>query len=69
MAIPLVGEPRRGGALRAALVATFRRVMRLHFRDIERLGDPSGPEVRGRMFVANHGNALIDPIPILTDAG
>src|SRR5262249_10601733 len=26
-------------------------------------------EVRGRVFVANHGNALIDPILILTDAG
>jgi glycerol-3-phosphate O-acyltransferase / dihydroxyacetone phosphate acyltransferase len=69
MASPLAGEPRGGGALRAALVATFRRVMRLYFRDIERLGDPPGPEVRGRVFVANHGNALIDPILILTDAG
>ena len=57
-----------GDWLRDALVATFRRVMRLYFRDIERLGDPPGPEVRGRVFVANHTNALIDPILVITDA-
>ena len=69
MVPPVADPPReRGGGLRAALVATFRRVMRLYFRDIERLGDPPGPEVRGRVFVSNHGNALIDPILVITDA-
>jgi 1-acyl-sn-glycerol-3-phosphate acyltransferase len=56
------------GALRDVLVAMFRRVIRLYFRDIERLGAPPGPEVRGRVFVANHTNALIDPILVITDA-
>lgn len=54
--------------MREALVATFRRVMRLYFRDIERLGQPPGAEVRGRVFVANHTNGLIDPILVITDA-
>jgi 1-acyl-sn-glycerol-3-phosphate acyltransferase len=54
--------------VRAALVATFRRLMRLYFRDVERLGDRPGAEVRGRVFVCNHGNALIDPILVITDA-
>ncbi|HEU4734818.1 MAG TPA: hypothetical protein VFT22_43300 [Kofleriaceae bacterium] len=35
-------------ALGSALVATFRRVMRLYLRDIERLGDAPGPDVRAR---------------------
>lgn len=42
--------------------------MRLYFRDIERLGQPPGPEVGGRVFVANHSNALIDPILVITGA-
>ncbi|HET9626015.1 MAG TPA: 1-acyl-sn-glycerol-3-phosphate acyltransferase [Kofleriaceae bacterium] len=57
-----------GGRMRAALVATFRRVMRLYFRDIERTGARPGPEVRGRVLVANHTNALIDAILVITDA-
>ncbi|MBC7978585.1 MAG: 1-acyl-sn-glycerol-3-phosphate acyltransferase, partial [Myxococcales bacterium] len=68
MTIPVADEPRGGGWLRDLLVATFARVMRLYFRDIERLGDPPGPEVRGRVFVANHTNALIDPVLVITDA-
>lgn len=60
-------EPRTR-TVRRVLVATFRRVMRLYFRDIERLGEPPGPDVRGRVFVANHTNALIDPILVITDA-
>ncbi len=68
MTIPVADEARGGGWLRDLLVATFARVMRLYFRDIERLGDPPGPEVRGRVFVANHTNALIDPVLVITDA-
>jgi glycerol-3-phosphate O-acyltransferase / dihydroxyacetone phosphate acyltransferase len=54
--------------LRRALVATFRGIIRLYFRQIERFGEPPGPETRGRMFVCNHHNALIDPVLVLTDA-
>src|SRR5262245_39514988 len=55
-------------SLRSALVATFRGVIRLYFRRIERVGEPPGPETRGRVFVSNHHNALIDPVLVLTDA-
>jgi 1-acyl-sn-glycerol-3-phosphate acyltransferase len=54
--------------MRRALVATFRSIIRLYFRDIERVGEPPAADVRGRMFVSNHHNALIDPILVLTDA-
>jgi glycerol-3-phosphate O-acyltransferase / dihydroxyacetone phosphate acyltransferase len=54
--------------LRPALRATFRGIIRLYFRRIERIGEPPGPDVRGRVFVSNHHNALIDPILVLTDA-
>ena len=68
MTIQPADQRRAGGRVREALVATFRRVMRLYFRDIERLGQPPGAEVRGRVFVANHTNGLIDPILVITDA-
>jgi 1-acyl-sn-glycerol-3-phosphate acyltransferase len=54
--------------LRGALVSAFRRLMRLYFRDVERVGVPPGPDTRGRVIVSNHTNALIDPILVLTDA-
>lgn len=54
--------------LRPALLATFRGIIRLYFRRIERIGEPPGAHVRGRVFVSNHHNALIDPILVLTDA-
>jgi 1-acyl-sn-glycerol-3-phosphate acyltransferase len=54
--------------LRRALVATFRGIIRLYFRQIERVGEPPGPDTRGRVFVSNHHNALIDPVLVLTDA-
>jgi 1-acyl-sn-glycerol-3-phosphate acyltransferase len=54
--------------VRAALVSTFRGIMRLYFRQIERLGQAPGPDTGGRVFVANHFNALIDPILVITDA-
>ena len=55
-------------SVRDVLVAAFRRLMRLYFRDIERVGDAPGPDTRGRVIVSNHTNALIDPILVLTDA-
>ena len=58
------GVPNVRGVLREA----FRRLMRLYFRDIERVGVPPGPDTRGRVIVSNHTNALIDPILVLTDA-
>lgn len=61
-----VREP--GGTLRGALVSTFRRVMKLYFRDIERVGAPPAATTRGRVFVSNHTNALVDPVLVMTDA-
>jgi glycerol-3-phosphate O-acyltransferase / dihydroxyacetone phosphate acyltransferase len=55
-------------SVRRALVATFRRIVRLYFREVERVGTAPGADTRGRVFVANHHNALIDPILVLTDA-
>jgi hypothetical protein len=37
--------------VRGALVSTFRRIIRLYFRDIERVGEPPGSATRGRVFV------------------
>ena len=54
--------------IRRALVATFRSIIRLYFRDIERIGTPPDAATGGRVFVSNHHNALIDPILVLTDA-
>ncbi|HEY0255463.1 MAG TPA: 1-acyl-sn-glycerol-3-phosphate acyltransferase, partial [Kofleriaceae bacterium] len=56
-----------GLSVRRALVATFRSVIRLYFRDIERIGAPPPADTRGRVFVSNHHNALIDPVLVLTD--
>src|SRR5215475_12472088 len=64
----IADEPRGPFDVRRALVSTFRRIIRLYFRDIERVGEPPGPDTRGRVFVSNHNNALIDPILVLTDA-
>jgi 1-acyl-sn-glycerol-3-phosphate acyltransferase len=55
-------------SVRGVLVSAFRRLMRLYFRDIERVGEPPGPDTKGRVIVSNHTNALIDPILVLTDA-
>jgi glycerol-3-phosphate O-acyltransferase/dihydroxyacetone phosphate acyltransferase len=54
--------------IKRALLSTFRRIVRLYFRQIERVGDTPGADTRGRVFVANHHNALVDPILVLTDA-
>src|SRR4051812_38414996 len=42
--------------------------MRLYFRDIERFGEAPAVETRGRVFVSNHSNALLDPVLVMTDA-
>lgn len=68
MQLPFGEEVRDPHALRSALVSTFRRVIRLYFRDIERHGIPPASDTRGRVFVSNHTNALIDPVVVLTDA-
>ncbi len=54
--------------VRELLVVTFRRLMRLYFREIERVGEPPAAGTRGRVVVSNHSNGLIDPILVLTDA-
>ena len=36
--------------------------MRLYFRDIERFGEAPARSTRGRVFVSNHSNALVDPV-------
>jgi 1-acyl-sn-glycerol-3-phosphate acyltransferase len=54
-------------SVRRALITTFRRVIRLYFREIERIGTPPPADTRGRVFVSNHHNALIDPVLVLTD--
>lgn len=54
-------------SVRRGLVGTFRKIVRLYFREIERIGAPPPPETKGRVFVSNHHNALIDPILVLTD--
>jgi 1-acyl-sn-glycerol-3-phosphate acyltransferase len=64
----IADEPRGPFDVRRALVSTFHRIIRLYFRDVERVGEPPGADTRGRVFVSNHNNALIDPILVLTDA-
>ncbi|MEJ7597906.1 MAG: 1-acyl-sn-glycerol-3-phosphate acyltransferase [Kofleriaceae bacterium] len=59
---------RPASVVREVLVASFRRLMRLYFRNIERVGEPPGPDTRGLVVVSNHTNALIDPVLVLTDA-
>lgn len=53
--------------MRRALTAAFRQIVRLYFREVERVGDPPAPHTRGRVIVSNHQNALIDPLVVLTD--
>src|SRR5204862_2027279 len=55
-------------SVRGVLVSAFRRLMRLYFREIERVGVAPAADTRGRVIVSNHTNALIDPILVLTDA-
>jgi len=50
------------------LLGLFRQVVNLYFRQIERVGEGPTADTRGRVFVSNHHNALIDPILVMTDA-
>ncbi len=54
--------------IRALLVRLFRGLIRLYFRSIEELGARPSPVTASRLFVANHQNALIDPILVITSA-
>ncbi len=66
--IPPSTSAKKPELVRGVLVSTFRRLMRLYFRNIERVGQAPGPETQGRVIVSNHTNALIDPVLVLTDA-
>lgn len=53
---------------RAVLRWIFRRLVKIYFRDVEVCGDVPGKTTGGRLFAANHVNALVDPILVLTQA-
>src|SRR5204862_127650 len=46
----------------------FRRIVGIYFRDVEVAGEVPGKDTGGRLFAANHVNALVDPILVLTQA-
>jgi 1-acyl-sn-glycerol-3-phosphate acyltransferase len=54
--------------VRSALLAVFRRIARIYFREIEVAGNVPPPTTGGRLFAANHVNGLVDPILVLTQA-
>lgn len=56
------------GGVRTTLRFLFRRVVGIYFRDVEIAGDVPQPTTGGRVFAANHVNALVDPILVLTQA-
>src|SRR5262249_3118981 len=58
----------RRSPLRAALTRLFRRIIGVYFPEIEVLGEAPAKDVRGRLFVSNHVNAIVDPILIFTTA-
>lgn len=60
--------PRGFGGVRAALRLVFQRVVAIYFRDVEIAGNVPHPDTGGRLFAANHVNALVDPILVLTQA-
>jgi glycerol-3-phosphate O-acyltransferase / dihydroxyacetone phosphate acyltransferase len=59
---------RPSGLFRSGLVWTFRRIIGIYFRAIETAGNTPAADTGGRLFVANHVNALVDPILVLTAA-
>lgn len=61
-----MARPKR--ALRSALLFIFRRIAAIYFRDIEIAGEVPTAATGGRLFGANHVNALVDPILVLTQA-
>ncbi|MDB4933089.1 MAG: Acyltransferase domain protein [Labilithrix sp.] len=60
--------PRGFGGVRTAIRFVFRRVVGIYFRDVEIAGDIPHEGTGGRIFAANHVNALVDPILVLTQA-
>jgi 1-acyl-sn-glycerol-3-phosphate acyltransferase len=56
------------GPVRAALVWIFRRVIGTYFRAVEVAGELPAADTRGRIFLSNHTNAIVDPILVLTTA-
>jgi 1-acyl-sn-glycerol-3-phosphate acyltransferase len=56
------------GSVRAGLLILFRRIVAIYFRDVEIAGEVPRPDTGGRVFAANHVNALVDPILVLTQA-
>src|SRR5262245_58608434 len=54
--------------VRSGLLFLFRRIARIYFREIDVAGDVPKPDTSGRLFAANHVNALVDPILVLTQA-
>ncbi len=54
--------------LKSLLRAGFKALTRVYFGSIEEVGDRPSAATRGRVFVSNHKNALIDPILVLTHA-
>ncbi len=55
-------------ALRDLLRVGFGRIARIYFREIEVAGEVPDASTAGRLFGANHVNALVDPILVLTQA-
>src|SRR6478672_11995368 len=56
------------GSIRGGLRFVFRRILAIYFRDVEIAGDVPRADTGGRVFAANHVNALVDPILVLTQA-
>lgn len=52
--------------VRALLRLLFRKIVGIYFRDVEVVGEVPAADVGGRLFAANHVNALVDPILVLT---
>jgi len=56
------------GTVRGAIRFVFQRVLGIYFREVEIGGAVPRPDTGGRIFAANHVNALVDPILVLTQA-
>ena len=56
------------GSVRSGLLILFRRIVAIYFRDVEIAGEVPRHDTGGRVFAANHVNALVDPILVLTQA-
>jgi len=54
--------------VRSLLLLLFRRIVAIYFRQVEVAGAVPTPATGGRLFAANHVNALVDPILVLTQA-